>query len=36
MVSSTFSSIGCKASIQWIVAPRRSMPRNQVICRLAN
>ena len=32
----TCSSRGNVPSIQWMVKPRRSMPRNQVICRLAN
>ena len=32
----TCSSRSNVPSIQWMVKPRRSMPRNQVICRLAN
>ena len=36
MILSTFSSIGSVASIQWIVKPLRSIPRNHVIWRLAN
>ena len=35
-MASTFASMGSVASIQWIWKPRRSMPRNQVIWRLAN
>ena len=31
IISATFSSIGLIASIQWMVKPRRSIPRNQVI-----
>ena len=31
-----FCSIGQPASNQFILMPRRSIPRNQVICRLAN
>ena len=36
MTCATFSSIGCMASIQWMVKPRRSIPLNHVIWRLAN
>ena len=36
LICFTFSSIGRVASIQCIVKPRRSMPLNHVICRLAN
>src|SRR5690554_6474484 len=32
----SFCSMGSAASIQWMVNPRRSIPRNQVICRFAN
>ena len=34
--AATFSSIGRRASIQWMVQPRRSIPLNHVIWRLAN
>ncbi|MGP1524007.1 hypothetical protein [Prevotella multiformis] len=35
-ISSIFAFIGCRALTQCIVKPRRSMPRNHVICRFAN
>ena len=35
-IRSHFSSIGSAASIQCIVTPRRSIPRNHVICRFEN
>lgn len=34
--SAAVSPKGASPSTQWMRAPRRSMPRNQVICRLAN
>ena len=36
IICATLLSMGSRASIQWMVKPRRSIPLNHVICRLAN